>query len=187
MRTCIQRLRLLRTLQVWNFVQAAKRETIVCLQKQFKVLINIFYMKMWNASQQKVKYTYLKETTFIARSSHCKWQVVVQGGECHKLDSNTGSGHLESGTISTTVLPLKAPYTSPTLLASYLGPQIDPKMLWFGSTPGIENPLGSHDSNEACLETDHSLQPAIGFLHQHTLASNRVCLVYQQQCHALIF
>lgn len=72
-------------------------------------------------------------------------------------------------------------------LANYLDPQIAPKMLWFGSNPGIDIPLGSRDSNEAYLETDHSLQPAIGFLHQHTLAGKRVCLVYQQQCRALIF
>ena len=41
----------------------------------YKVLINIFYIKMLNASQQKVKYPYLKETTFMARSSDFKWQV----------------------------------------------------------------------------------------------------------------
>ena len=65
-------------------------------------------------------------------------------------------------------LELKAAYISPTLLANYLDPQIDPKMLWFGSTPGKDIPLGSHDSNEAYLHTDHSLQPAIGFVHQHS-------------------
>ena len=85
------------------------------------------------------------------------------------------------------MLQLKAAYISRTPLANYLDPQNDPKMLWFGSTPGRDFPLGSHDSNEAYLETDHSLQPAICFLHQHTLAGNIVRLVYQQRCRALMF
>ena len=51
--------------------------------------------------------------------------------------------------LITTVLQLKAAYISPVPLANYLDPQIDPKMLWFGSNPGIDIPLGSHGSNEA--------------------------------------
>jgi len=34
----------------------------VALKAIYKVLINNFYMKMWNASRQKIKYIYLEET-----------------------------------------------------------------------------------------------------------------------------
>ena len=37
-------------------------------------------------------------------------------------------------------------------LANCLDSQIDPKMLLFGNTPGIDIPPGSHDSNEAYLK-----------------------------------
>ena len=85
------------------------------------------------------------------------------------------------------MLQLKAAYISPMRLANYLDLQNDPKMLWFGSNPGRDFPLGSHDNNEAYIETDHSLKPAICFLHQHTLAGNRVRRVYQQRCRAVVF
>ena len=68
------------------------------LKASYKVLKNTFYMKMWNASWQKIKYIYLEETGStntsdhgghlhvhcMSRPSNFKGQVVTQGGECHK-------------------------------------------------------------------------------------------------------
>ena len=65
-------------------------ETILSLKAIYKVLKNKFHMKMWNASQQKIKYMCLEEITpqiilivrdIFSRPLNFKGQVVAQGGE----------------------------------------------------------------------------------------------------------
>jgi len=106
----IRRLRLLRTWQVWNVVQGAKHETIVSLKAIYKVVMNNFYMKMWNVSQQKIKYIYLEETSSTNTSDH--------GGHLwpgHQIlrdklslkEENVASSHSGSNTADLTLIVLQ--------------------------------------------------------------------------------